>query len=402
MKISNNFNANITRYSFCAGKTRLYTDFDGTYFPFSQNSIRKEDEESIEKANEMYSGFKSFANKAKEKFSILITTGRNKWEMLGALTDFKKSGVDFNLPNGYIFSNGVEEISDIKNENLSKTLTPELFKRKEDIKGIIKDLDSEIEIIEPIANTRISGRENETVSALFETLELKARKKYVSLVSETSGMLELAFTPNIDIKPYYEQIDAYFKEHKIPVDIEFYYSDRVRYLPYQKESSDECIYERANTIFIRPAQEGIKTDKLNRPKNEIREIIQNNSNDLVAVAGDDSNDIEMLNPLNYIDIFNVSYDKNLAIEEILKQDEVLSAISKLPLVVIITGENPCMDTILKMKKILDDKGIHKIFNAKNSSKEFLNKLKEGMLIYSTENGQYKENLGFDLYEELLQ
>ena len=141
MKISNNYYTKITRFNFCAGKTRLYTDFDGTYFPFSQDSIRRDDKESISKANKMYSDFRNFTNKAKGKFSILITTGRNKWEMFGALNDFKKSKLNINLPNGYIFNNGVEEIKDISNENLSADLNPELFRRKEDIKQIISKLE---------------------------------------------------------------------------------------------------------------------------------------------------------------------------------------------------------------------------------------------------------------------
>ncbi|MBQ7287957.1 MAG: hypothetical protein IJW73_09370 [Candidatus Gastranaerophilales bacterium] len=392
---------NLSNFNFCAGKTRLYTDFDGTYFPFSQDSIRKEDENSVSSANKMYAGFRDFVAKAKEKFSILITTGRNKWEMFGALNDFKKSGVDINLPDGYIFSNGVEELKNVEKENLKNTLKPYLFTRKEEIKQLIQEIDDEITIIEPLANMRITGREDETLKALFRELKPQDRKKYVSLVSETSGMLELAFPPDIEIEPYVEKISAYYKKHKIPVDIEFYYSDSIRHVPCQEGSNAEPVYKKANTIFVRPAKDGIKADKLNKPKQEIREIIKNNSNDLVVVAGDDSNDFEMLNPLNYLDIFGVSIDENMPIEEILAQEEVLSAISKLPLVSIVTGENRCMGEILKIKEELDKKGIHKIFNAKNPSEEFLAKLKEGMLIYSGENTEYRDNLGVELLEEIL-
>ena len=185
------------------------------------------------------------------------------------------------------------------------------------------------------------------------------------------------------------------------MDIEFYYSDSIRHVPCQEGSSAEPVYKKANTIFVRPAKDGIKADKLNKPKQEIREIIKNNSNDLVVVAGDDSNDFEMLNPLNYLDIFGVSIDENMPIEEILAQEEVLSAISKLPLVSIVTGENRCMGEILKIKEELDKKGIYKIFNAKNPSEEFLAKLKEGMLIYSGENAEYRDNLGVELLKEIL-
>ena len=112
MRISNNTNLNIinsiTKFNFCAGYTKLYTDFDGTYFPFSQESIVYHDNESITKANQMYSTFRNFIGIAKEKFSLLVTTGRSALEMYGILNYFKERNVDFNMPKGYIFRDGLE------------------------------------------------------------------------------------------------------------------------------------------------------------------------------------------------------------------------------------------------------------------------------------------------------
>jgi len=60
-----------------------------------------------------------------------------------------------------------------------------------------------------------------------------------------------------------------------------------------------------------------------------------------------------------------------------------------------------MEPLLKIKEILDSKGIHKIFTAQNPAGEFLDKIKIGMLSYGNENDGYKYNLGYNFYSELL-
>ena len=407
MRISNNTNLNIlnsiTKFNFCAGYTKLYTDFDGTYFPFSQESIVYHDNKSITKANQMYGAFKDFINVAKEKFSLLITTGRSALEMYGILNYFEENNVDFNKPKGYIFRDGLEEVDNINDESLDSVSDSHLLYLKDEIKNIIYGIDKNITIIEPDSNKWIKGRENKTLETLFEKLEPKLRQKYVSIVAENNGMMELAFSPDTDIKPYFETINEYFRENGIPADINLYNNDKCLYIPYQKdEFSDKYVFMPANTIFIRPRKDGVKTDKLNKPKEDVRKIIENSSNDLVIVAGDGSNDIEMLNPLNYIDLLGITFDKEKSVEELFEQKDVLSAIEKLPLISIITGENECMDSILKIKSLLDKIGIYKIFVAKNPSKDFLNKVKQGMLTYSDENSEYKYNLGYSLYKEILE
>lgn len=403
MRISNNTNVNITKLNFCAGHTKLYTDFDGTYFPFPQDAIIERDSGCISQLNKMYSSFAQFSKLAKDKLSILITTGRSKLEMYGVLNDFKESKVDINLPDGYIFRDGLEEVKNCENGSLNDVSSSHFFSQKEDIKQIIKSIDSEITIIEPIANKWINGRGNETLSVLFEKLSPSKRQKYASVVAEDNGILELAFPSNVDTEPFVFAFKKYYEAINAPVDIKAYKNDKNLQVPQQLDATAKgYTYKPSNSIFIRPKTDGIKTDKLIKPKKEVKEIVENNLNDLVIVAGDASNDITMLNPLNYIDIFGVLYDKNAPIEQLLENKDVLNALNKLPLVSIIAGDNSCMKQLLKIKEILDKKGIRKIFVAKNPSTDFLNRIKLGMLVYSDENNQYKYNLGYNLYKEILE
>lgn len=402
MKISNTLQNNTININFRAGNTKLYTDFDGTYFPFSQDALMRKDEKSILKTNSMFSDFKKFIDKAKEKFSLFITTGRSKAEMFGVINIFKQMNVIFNVPVGYVLRDGLEEISSMGIENLDSVSNSQFLKNTNSIIKIIRGIDDKLTIIEPVSNKWIKGRENDVLQSKFEKLSPEKQQRYVSIVSEDNGMLEIAFTPNIDTKSYVSKITEYYKKNNIPVNIQSYNSDNNVYVPVKEDiSSLRYIFKPSNTIFIKPIKDGVIPDKLIQTKNEVKNIIQNKSNDLVVAAGDGLNDINMLNPLNYIDILGISINKKKTIEELLEQEEVLSAISELPLVVIVTGEHECMEPILKIKEILDQKGIQKIFTAKNPSSEFLDKIKLGMLIYSENNDEYKYNLGYDLYEELL-
>ena len=53
-----------------------------------------------------------------------------------------------------------------------------------------------------------------------------------------------------------------------------------------------------------------------------------------------------------------------------------------------------------MKTILDSKGIYKIFQAKTPNTELLQKIKQGMYLYSLENSEYKNNLNPKLMSEI--
>ena len=261
-------NAITSNISFRAGKTKLYTDFDGTYFPTSQYFVQLKIPSDISMLQNMYNSFQRFFDAAQEQFAIIITTGRNMFNFENVLNLFKNSNIDIPPFQGYIFEDGLEEMKNYDMEDFS--LNPDYF-------------------------------------------------------------------PN----------------------------------------------------------------KLYQPKQEVKKIVEKNSNDLVIVAGNDWNDVDMLNPLNYIDIFGAEYNHCISLEELLDRKDVINAIKNLPLVSIVAGDSDKTREILKIKHLLDERGIHKIFHAKKPQTELLQKIKQGMQVYSLENSEYKNNLSAEIQKEIL-
>ena len=400
MKISRFTNTNITNYNFCAGHTKLYTDFDGTYFPFSQNLLENNDPPTCNAINTMYRLFDDFKKIAKDKFSSIITTGRSRIEMKRMLYDFKSAKTNFSSPDEYIFRDGLEKTTLDENGRPDLDSSSHFLYDTAGITGIIKTIDSDINIIYSSTNKSIQNDPNNSLEAQFKKLPINKRRKYVSVVSEDNGMVELIFSPNIDSSLFLDKIKEHFQNQQ--VSINHYTNDRNFYIPVQKDKQDEkYAFEPAHVIMIKPMQKGKIVDKLNDPKDSVKDVIRNKSNNLVIVAGDGSNDINMLNPFNYLDLYGINIDKTKTPEELISDPIIAKAIEKLPLMVVVAGQKDDLNSILKIKDLLEEKHIYKIFVAKNPSKDLLEKIKQGMLVYSDNNDEYKYNLGFGLYKELL-
>ena len=273
MKIFAITSGNVKSMNFRAGKTKLYTDFDGTFFPSNQFLVKFKLPDEILKLQKMYCGFSKFFEAAKGQFSTIITTGRDISDMEKAITVLKNSDIKFPPVQGYVFEDGLAQTNE---------------------------------------------------SPVFD----------------------------------FNNSTILFYDDDFP-------------------------------------------NKLTQTKNEVRKIVETESNDLVIVAGNEWNDADMLNPLNYIDIFDVEYNRCIDIEQLLSRDDVLNAIRKLPLVSIVSSKSKNLKMILKIKKILDKKGIYKIFYAKNPESELLEKIKQGMFLYGLENNEYKKNLSPKLKQMLM-
>ena len=218
---------------------------------------------------------------------------------------------------------------------------------------------------------------------------------------EDNGIIELMFAPNINTKEYLDRLTNYINTNELQYKVDLLENDKNFWVPSQNNNNEKKEWQPANVIILTPIKQGKTPNKLEEPKNAVKEIIQRQTNDLVIVAGNDSNDEEMLNPLNYLDILNIDIDKSASIEDTLQRNEVLEGIKKLPFISIVVGNSQSLNKIRQIKKNLDKKGIHRIFSIENPSDALLKKIKYGMLVYSEENKKYKYSLGYDLYKELL-
>lgn len=404
MKISGctNLNLNFKQPAFKAGKTTLYTDFDGTYFPFSQDSIIYEDKFVIKSANNMYSALEEFKETAKEKFSTIITTGRSRLEMKTVLEDLDYADVSVLKPDGYIFRDGTDEIYINNDTDSEETVNPDFIKDLKKLTGITKKINKNITTIRSKTNKNIHNDCFYSLEALFKEIPAEQQKEYVSFVAENDKMIEMVFPPDIDTAEYEEKIKQYYEGNETPVSIVSYKNDKNFWVPvYNEEAKNGYDIKPGNVILIKYMKDGIVPDKLNQPKKAVKDIVENNSNDLIIVAGDGSNDKSMLNPLNYIDIFGINKDDEKSLEDFLSDEKVLSALKDLPLISIIAGDGKGLEDIVRIKKILDGKKIRKIFIAKNPDNDLLAKIKNGMYVHCENNDDYKFGLGFKLYGEIL-
>lgn len=408
MRISPISPLNKKNLSFKTGNTRLYTDFDGTFFPFPQDIlIDKRANQEYSLMNKMHESIKAFVSTAKDKFSIVVTTGRSRNEMQYLFQYLTKPSSSFFLPKDFIFRDGLEEAQIAMETPDDLVLTPvsvscEREKNKELAKKIIRSVDKNITILEPDINKSMKDYGEYSLEYHFKLLSSKSRKRYVSVIAESNGLIEMVFSPNVDTKDYVKKFSDYYKKTRQKTQIQSIDSDSSYYVPFQEDDTSEYTYRKANTIFIKPMGNNDPVNKLDKPKEQVRKIVEGQKDDLVIVAGDGSNDAQMLNPLNYLDIYGLNIDKSKPVEDILSDPKVVNAIRKLPLICIIAGDAANLGQILEIKRLLDDIGISKILWAEDSKSELLPKIKRGMLIYSDLNNEYKYSLGYDLYRNILE
>lgn len=408
MKISAITCNKIPYNSFKAGKTQIFSDFDGTYFPYHQNILREQNTHpDVLKMQTMQSKMNEFIGDKKDKISLIITTGRSKAEMQYLLNNIRKNKILFFAPEYFIFRDGSEKC-EIKCNDEKLNLTtqaPESFMPKKQLKstmiGIIKKIDPEITVFEDKINKIEKDYLDESIEYEYKKAEIR-NKGYVSINVEDNGLVEIVFP--YEYKNYFEikeEIKKWVEKNNAPVEVVSKYLDSNYYIPYQKDHGNRYTCEIAESIILRPKICNETTDKLNAPKEAVKKIIEKNSNDLVIVTGDGGNDETMLNPLNYLDLYGIEVDKSLPMDEILEDKEVIKALKKLPLVPIVAGEGKPLSNILELKQILDRKRIRIIQHAKNPENELLAKIKRGMHEYSDRNDEYKYALGRKLYSQIM-
>ena len=111
MKINyiQNYNINKKAISFGNGKVEVYADFDKTYFPLSHEEMKVATPEKYPSFNEYCKRFSEFLNTNKSFLNFHITTGRTLGETNVIYELIKKQGFILPLPNSLIVKNGSDE-----------------------------------------------------------------------------------------------------------------------------------------------------------------------------------------------------------------------------------------------------------------------------------------------------
>ena len=320
-KIANQLN-------FMAGKVQVYSDFDGTYCPAKHSSLHIEGENEF--MNEYCSKLDKFIKSTDGDIHLHITTGRTfgEYEAISHLLKIRKFHLP--LPESFISKNGSDEFikNGTDNEFYEKGIFPYKYsepnKIKEDeikkltnwdgekLKSFIKDLSHryKLKLIEADSENSVKDYGN---NSLFSEGKLNPNewKKLPNsqgkiqehnhpiadfvLGARKDGNLKvnLIFSPDYGYCSERNYIyDNFMNEIK-----EYLKKNNVEYSMDWDIASNRNHYR--THCNITPKINNSALTKLYDTKNALIQAVKND--DMVVVAGDGSNDFEMLNPLEYIE-----------------------------------------------------------------------------------------------------
>ena len=113
MKINSNLNA---QPHFCAGQTKIFSDFDGTFMPkeFGHDSICNDnppvDKGAFDKYFEEFKKLLMPSDNGVKKTELTITTGRNLGEFNYYMKKIKDKGLKIPTPDKLIILNQIKKI----------------------------------------------------------------------------------------------------------------------------------------------------------------------------------------------------------------------------------------------------------------------------------------------------
>lgn len=403
--------------SFKAGKTSVYTDFDRTYTPFSHVEMcadytLPEGSEKRFLFNEYFQKIKDFSDIAKGKVLLTITTGRNVSEYKYVEQKLKDKHLNYFSPDAVITKDGGDRFvkqdnkwcKDSQKTEAIKTSTNgwDALKIKIAIKDIIRQESKNPVFIESPVNRTKDDYGAISLEEQFDKLSDKEKENYVSFTKDEDNSIEIAFSNKIPSAKIKEKIEDYLKKNNINAVVKHYPQDFNGFCP-QFKNGEKLILP-GDRMFIKPAPEGKQISKLYDVKDALKKVINGSTDDLIIAAGDESNDEEMLNPLNYLDLYGINIDKHKPVSEILKDENALEALGKMPFAAIIVGSSKKLDHLREMDKMLREKGINKIICIRDSldkNNGFVEAIKTAMYDYAEKNPLYSYEMGMDLYTSLM-
>lgn len=367
----------LNNITFRAGKVHLYSDFDGTYFPANQSKLHKPD---IKTNMDAYSKrMNKFFKSTEGDLHFHITTGRTFGEYETASNLIRNSKFELPLPESFISKNGSDEfiksgsdkefyqngVFPFKYSNPSQEKEKKLLqshnwdgqKVKDRIRILAKKY--EIRLIEADSENSVKDYGNKS---LFSDGKLNRDewkvlpKEDFNFKEHTSPIAELAigsrndgnlkmrliFPPDYGYCPNRTQIyDNFINDLKSDMR-----ANKMKYKLEWESAKEWNSYRKS--CRITPEFEGGLLTKLYDTKEAFKKAAANN--DLLVVAGDASNDFEMLNPLEYLDKdFLSNCEKNSSHKEFYSAD-MKSRLKSLKSVY--NGENPALKKELEANGFL--------------------------------------------------
>lgn len=414
MKINSNLNA---QPHFCAGQTKIYSDFDGTFMPkeFGHDTICNDnppvDKGAFDKYFEEFKKLLMPSDNGVKKTELTITTGRNLGEFNYYMKKIKDKGLKIPTPDKLIITNGGDEflchtqnyfesdkenmfeewdVNTSKRKQLKKFIINwNGFKIKSKVKAFISGLSGCPMLVEPETHQGMYGyKGNMTLQEDVENLPEELRINYISLRKDGDSLIRLTAPLGSE---YIKELNGLSDElEKEGYSIDFQ----------AKENNGETFvnsvsapneWQFGTSVEIKPRTKGkIGTlDKYHHVKIMVDHIIQNSSGDLVIAAGDGKNDLDMLDLSNYIDKMKSPDD--------FSKPEFREQVSKLPLITIfVRNSSSCDEQIRKFEKEFNFDGIKRFIvvdkDDNSRPKSLIDAIKIAKEEYAKINTSYRENL----------
>lgn len=443
MKISAIQNSNNRNFkpSFKAGVTEFFSDFDGTFMPhkyrhdvFCRDGAGSPRHEFLKNGKkgfqEYFDDFGEFLDKLRgkgeSKLNFTITSGRNRPEYNYYMKRIREDELRVPLPDKLIVRNGGDIFTKRKDiEDFFTSSEKEAFlksdftqSKRDSIKEMSNGWDGD-EVKKTITNYfTTNGKKDctvfdaDTIGAFYgEGMHFNSKRKMMSPVPENWAALEdngniefnITFPSKNSEKDYATRI-----KNGLNKELE---KGGFNFISKTEKVNEGKEFER---IIVRPSlngasqADGEKITKLFDTKAQVKKIMEGKLNDLVVVAGDDSNDAQMLDLFKYIDL-----EKG---EETISEKN-LRKIYDLPLISIYvdnTAQKANGKTVISQTTKDDIRKLEKYFNS-DGNVRFIHvvpdntigkpqSLNEGLQIavreYAKRNPEFEKNLSPEMQELL--
>ena len=421
---------------FKAGKVRVFSDFDKTFLPSSHgNFVHNYDERFVNAIRKNFKSFKEFLDNTRQGLKFTITTGRTfgEFQTMAEVSRERKFGMP--LPDTLIVKNGSDEHirvgtdEDFYNGGEFPFKYEVTNKEKEDqikkisgwdgakVKQILKDVFNSYNLRIVEADSEHSVGDYGSRSLFSEgKLPYEVGKVFYgtdkadwSVGIRRDGNLKVFFALPADMLEVDERREAYLDiQAKI---IQRFNEEGIKHSLSNKDSDNvhgrPCI---AYTPDVGEQNQCEELTKLYDTREAVKEAVKNN--DLVIVAGDSSNDAEMLNPGLYLqdylteEILNrhgniqLLYDlvnpKDL-IKVLDKDPELAEIFIKMPFRGVIVRQNDGENKLKALEPFTKGK-YQKIVIVDEG--ELQSGIKQSIKMYCEQNPKYKEKLSSDLNKQI--
>ena len=425
-----------TQPNFKAGKVRVFSDFDKTFLPSSHNNFaRNYDIKFVNNIRENFKNFKEFLNNTKDGLKFTITTGRTFGEFMTMAEISRERKFGMPLPDTLIVKNGSDEhirvgtdedfynggefpfkyeVTNKEKEAKIKEISGwDGAKVKKIVYDVLKsynfrivEADSEHGAGDYGSRSMFSeGKIPYEVGRVFYGTD----KADWSVGVRKDGNLKMFLTFPADMYEVEERNKA-FDDIMIKIR-ENFKNEQINIAPYPLDS--HLLHGRPCVAYMPAVSNPFRGDKLTKfyDTNEAVKEAQKN-NDLVVVAGDGSNDFEMLNPGYYLkDYFTedmykrhgrrklehaAEYPEDL-VKLLEKDSEIADIYMKMPFRGIVVRQHDGENKLHELEPLSKGK-YQKIIIVDEG--ELQSGIKQSIKSYCEQNPKYNEKLNSDLKKQI--